>query len=102
MFCCPFAFEAHASRQQLERHLVLWSDDTEVATIDGRDFGGIEPLRCGDYRSVDSAERHVVILSDELGDSDWVSCVQWLDRETAAGKITEEADLGLPAEARPD
>lgn len=43
-----------------------------------------------------------MIFSDELGDPDRVSCVERLDREAAAGKITEEADLGLPAKARPD
>jgi hypothetical protein len=28
--------------------------------------------------------------------------MQWLDAEIPAGKIAEKADLGLPAQARPD
>lgn len=75
-----------------------WPDDAEVATIEGRDFGGVEALRCRDYRGVDSAERQVAILGDELRDADGVAGMQRLDREAAAGEVAEEANLGLPAQ----
>jgi hypothetical protein len=73
-------------------------DDAEVAAIERRDFGGVEPFRRGDYRGVDSAERQVAVLGDQLRDADGVAGVQRLDREAAAGEIAEEANLGLPAQ----
>ncbi len=75
-----------------------WPDHAEVAAIEGRDFGGAEPLGRGDHRGVDGAERQVAILGDELRDADGVAGMQWLDREAAAGKVAEEANLGLPAQ----
>jgi hypothetical protein len=90
------------SRQQLEGDLVSWPDDAEMATIEGRDFGGVEPLRRSDHRGVDGAERQVAVFGDELGDADRVAGMERLDREAATGQIAEEADLGLPAETRLD
>jgi hypothetical protein len=89
-------------RQQLECDLVPRSDDAEMATIEGRDFGGIEPLRGGDHRGIDGAQRQVTVFGDELSDANRVAGVQWLDCKAPAGKVAEEANLGLPAQARPD
>jgi hypothetical protein len=69
-----------------------------MAAVERRHFGGIEPFRCGDHRSVDSAERQVAVLGDELSDANGVAGVQRLDREVAFGEIAEEANLGLPAQ----
>jgi hypothetical protein len=76
--------------------------DAEVATVEGRDLGGVEPLRRGDHRGVNSAERQVAVFGDKLGDADRVAGVQRLDREAAAGQVPEETDLGFPAETRLD
>ena len=76
-------------------------DNTEVAPIERRHFGGVEPLR-GDHRGVDGTERQVAVFGDELGDADRVAGVQRLDREAAAGQIPQEADLSFPAETRLD
>jgi len=78
------------------------ADDAEVATVEGRDFGGVEPLCRGDHRRVHGAEWQVAVLGDELGDADRVAGVQRLDREGADGEITEEANLRLPAEPGAD
>jgi hypothetical protein len=78
------------------------ADDAEVAAVEGRDFGGVEPLRRSDHRGVDGAERQIAVFGDELGNADRVARVQRLDREAAAGEVAEEADLGLPAQARLD
>jgi hypothetical protein len=77
---------------------VARTDDAEVTAVKRRHFGGVEPLRRGDHRGVDGAERQVAVLGDELGDADRVAGVQRLDREAAAGQVPEEADLGFPAE----
>ncbi len=81
---------------------MAWPDDAEVAAVEGRDFGGVEPLCCRDHRGVDGAERQVSVLGDELRDADGVAGMQRLDREAAAGEVAEEANLGLPVQARPD
>lgn len=73
------------------------ADDAEVAAVKRCDFGGIEPLRCGDHRSVDRAERQVAVLGDELRDANGVTGMQRLDRKAAAGEIAEETNLSLPA-----
>ncbi len=78
------------------------TDDAEVAVVEGRDFGGIEPLRCGDHRGVDGAEWQVAVFGDELSDTDGITGMQPLDRKAAASEIAEEADLGLPAQAGSD
>jgi len=74
------------------------TDDAEVAAVERRHFGDVEPLRCRDHRGVDGAERQVSILGDELRDADGVAGMQRLDREAAAGEVAEEANLGLPAQ----
>lgn len=76
--------------------------NAEVAAIERRHLGGVEPLRGGDHRGVDGAKRQVAIFGDELGYANRVTGVQRLDREAAAGEIAEEADLGFPAETRLD
>lgn len=63
---------------------------------------GVEPLGRGDYRGIDGAERQIVVLGDELGDANWVFGVKWLDREATVGKVAEESNLGLPAQASSD
>lgn len=77
-------------------------DNAEVATIEGRDLGGVETLRGHDHRSVDGAEWQVVVLADEFRDADRITGEERLDREVAAGQIAEEADLGFPADTRAD
>lgn len=78
------------------------ADDIEVAAVERRHFGDVEPLGGGDHRGIDGAERQVAVLGDELGDADRVAGVQRLDREGAGGEITEEANLRLPAEPGAD
>jgi hypothetical protein len=72
--------------------------DAEVATVEGRHFGGVKPLRCRDHRGVDSAERQVAVLRDELCDADGVAGMERLDCKVASGEVAEEANLGLPAQ----
>jgi hypothetical protein len=74
------------------------ANDAEVAAVEGRDLGGIEPLRCGDHRGVDGAEWQVAVFGDELSDTDGITGMQPLDREASAGEVAEEANLGLPAQ----
>jgi hypothetical protein len=81
---------------------VLWPHDAEVATVEGRDFGGIESLRRGDHRGVYGPEGQVAVLSDKLSDADRVAGMERLHRKVAPGEIAEEANLGFPAETRLD
>lgn len=60
---------------------VTWSRSTAATT------GGI-----------DGAERKVVVLRDELGDSDQVTGVDWLEGEVARREVTTEPDLWLPTQ----
>jgi hypothetical protein len=89
---------SNGSRQQLEGDLMSRADDAEVAAIKGGDFNGVKALGRGDHRGIDSAERQVAVLGYELRDADGVAGVQRLDREAAAGEITEKANLGLSAQ----
>jgi hypothetical protein len=79
-----------------------WPDNAEVATVEGRDLGGIESLRRGDHRGVDGPEGQVAVFGNELGDTNRVAGMERLDREVAPGEIAEEANLGFPAETRLD
>jgi hypothetical protein len=90
---------AASSRQEDERVGVTRPDDAEVAAVDGRELGEAEPLRGGDDRRVDRAEREVAVAGDELGNAQPVGGEHGLDRECARGKVAEEADLWLDAEA---
>jgi len=81
---------------------VLWPNDAEMAAVEGRDFGGVESLRRGDYGGIDGPEGQVAVLGDKLGDADGVAGVQRLNCEVAPGEIAKETDLGLPAEPRLD
>jgi hypothetical protein len=65
-----------ASRLQLEGDLVPQADDAEVATVEGRHFGGVEPLRRGDHGSVNGAQGQVAVFGDELRDADGIAGVQ--------------------------
>jgi hypothetical protein len=77
----------------------MWrADDAEVAAVERRHFSGVEPFGRSNHRGIDSAERQVAVLGDELGDADRVAGMQRLDREAAAGEVAEEANLGLPAQ----
>jgi hypothetical protein len=73
------------------------ADDAEVAAIERRHFGDVEPLCCRDHRGVYGAERQIAVLGDELCDANGVTGMQRLDREAAAGEIAEETNLRLPA-----
>jgi hypothetical protein len=76
--------------------------DAEVAAVERRHFGRVEPLGHGDHRGVDGAQRQVAVLGDELGDADRVACVQRLDEEVTGGEVAEEANLRLPSESGAD
>jgi hypothetical protein len=73
-----------------------------MATVEGRDFRGIESLRRGDYRGIDGPEGQVAVFSDQLSDADRVAGMEWLHRKVAPGEIAEEAHLSFPAETRLD
>ena len=87
-------------RQQRQRHLVPRPHDAEVPPVQGGDLGGAQPLRGGDHRSVNGAERQITVFADELGDAHRIGSVQLLDCEVPVGEVAEEADLGLPAQPR--
>jgi hypothetical protein len=87
------------SRQEFEGRGVVWPDNAEVAVIGGCDLGDVMTLGGGDHGGVDGAEWQVVIASDEFGDADEVGRMERVEREVARGEVSEEADLGLPAEA---
>jgi len=57
--------------------------DAEVSVIDGRDLGDVESFGCRNDRGIDGAEREVVILGDELGDTQQVGGVNRFEREVA-------------------
>lgn len=76
--------------------------DAEMAAVNGRDLGYIEPLRRGDDRRVNGSEGKIVVDGDELGDPDWILGIDRLENEVSAREIAQEAHLGLPAQAAAD
>lgn len=79
-----------------------WPYDAEVPPVQSGDLGGAQPLRRGDHRRVDGAERQITVFADKLCDAHRIGSVQRLDCEVPVGEVAEEADLGLPAEPRGD
>jgi len=80
---------------------VARADNAEVAAVKRCDFGGVEPLRCGDHRSVDGTERQVAVLGDELRDANGVTGMQRLgvDVGIERARIDDQRD-GAISEAR--
>lgn len=66
--------------------------------VQGGDFRGAQPLRGGDHRSVNGSQWQIAVLGDEFGDALGVCGVQRLDDEFSLSQVTQEPDLGLPAE----
>lgn len=76
--------------------------DAEVAMIDGRYVGDVESFGGRDDGGIYGAERKVVVLRDELGDSDQVDGVNSLEGEVAGCEVTKETDFRLPTEVGRD
>jgi hypothetical protein len=76
--------------------------DGEVAAIDCRELCDVESFGGRDDGSVNGAERKVVVLRHEPGDSYQVAGVNWLEREVASRNVTQEPDFGLPSQASRD
>lgn len=66
--------------------------------VQGGDFRGAQALCGGDHRSVDGSQRQIAVLGDEFGNALGVCGVQRLDDQFPLGEVTQEPDLGLPAE----
>ncbi len=75
------------------------TDDAEVTAVKRRHFGGVEPLRRGDHRGVDGAERQVPVLGDEPGDADRVAGVQ--RKVTGLGQVIANAPFACSAGSSP-
>ena len=73
-----------------------------MPAIDGRYLGDVESFGGRDDRGIDGAERKVVVTRDELGDSDQVDGVNWLEVEVASREVTKEPDFWLPTQAGRD
>jgi hypothetical protein len=76
--------------------------DAEVAVIDGRYLDDVESFGGRDDGGIHGAERKVVVLRDELGDSEEVDRVNWLEGEVAGREVTKEPDFWLPTQAGRD
>jgi len=75
-------------------------DDGEVPAVKRCDLGDSEPLAGCDHRTVNGAERQVLVPRDQLRDAHPVAGERGFDEQVAAGDISKEADLSLSAEAR--
>lgn len=81
---------------------MLGAHDSEVATIECGDLGGIESLGGGDNGGVNGAESDVPVAVDELGDPEPIGGLDGLAAEVAGRQIPEEPDLSIRAEAAGD
>jgi hypothetical protein len=79
---------------------VLGADYLEVAVVESRNLCDPAAFGGGDHGRIYAAKRQVVVSGDELRDPDQIGGVDGLKREAAGGQVSEETDLGLPAEPR--
>jgi hypothetical protein len=76
--------------------------DVEVAAIEGGDFIDLHPLGGGHDRRVDGPERQIPVRGYEIGDPKPVGRRDGLGNEVASGKVADEPNLGVNADARPE
>ena len=64
-----------------------WPDDREMPPIEGGDPANANPLARGDNRSVDRAQRQVLVGCHELSDSKPIACGNLLGHELARRQV---------------
>jgi hypothetical protein len=88
------------SWEKLEGGNMFGANDCKGASIQRRDRVDTESLGKRDDRCVHGAERKVVIPAYELRDAHPITREHGLGEEIPGGEITDEPDLGRPAQAR--
>lgn len=77
---------------------VFGPNHAEVAAVEGGDGGDAKAFRGRDDGRVHRAQGQAPVSGDEFGDPEPVGGAHRLDRERAAGEVTEEAHLGVGAQ----
>jgi hypothetical protein len=93
----PAGGQSDALRQEIEGS-TGWSDDREMAAVEGGDLRDPETLGGCDHRGVHRAEGKVAVDGDELGDTKPVARRHRLGDEVSRSEVADEADLGIDAE----
>ncbi len=80
----------------------LGPHDGEVSSVQCGYVGDAKSFCCCDDRSVGGAEGKVSVLGHEFSNPHPVACVDVFGEKVACCQITQEPDLGIWSEARPD
>jgi len=71
-----------------------------VATVERRNGRLVETLCGRNHGSINGPEWQVLVLMDELGNTQPITGSDWFDAEIATREISKKSDLGIRSQSR--